>query len=115
MRKYDKTLNDVLSGKRDNNIKFNDLCKMLESLGIELQRISGSHHVFAYPGIVESTSLEMYTPDVAIRIKYTMIANKILTIAPAAHIAILFGILDFENDLSSSDTSSSPSILTYPP
>lgn len=58
MRKYDKTLNDVLSGKRDNNIKFNDLCKMLESLGVELQRISGSHHVFAYPGIVELIDLQ---------------------------------------------------------
>ena len=58
MRKYDKILIDVLSGKKDNNIKFNDLCHLLESMGVELQRISGSHHVFAYPGIVELIDLQ---------------------------------------------------------
>lgn len=58
MNKYEKVLIDVLSGKRDGNINFNDLCKMLESLGIHLQRISGSHHIYAYPGIMELIDLQ---------------------------------------------------------
>ena len=40
---------------------------------------------------------------------------KILTVAPAATIAILFGMLAFENEPSFSDLSSSPSILQNPP
>ena len=48
-------------------------------------------------------------------IKYTSIPNKILTIAPAATIAILFGILASEKDPSVFFLSSSPSILQYPP
>ncbi len=47
-----------MSGKRDSNINFNDLCKLLESLGIDLQRISGSHHIYAYPGIMELIDLQ---------------------------------------------------------
>lgn len=38
-----------------------------------------------------------------------------MTVAPAATIAILFGILAFEKDPDSSDLSSSPSILQNPP
>ena len=56
--KYEKILKDVLSGEKDGNIKFNDLCNLLDSLGVKLQRISGSHHVFAYPGIIELIDLQ---------------------------------------------------------
>ena len=58
MGKQDKILQDVLSGKKDHNINFNDLCSLLEYLGVELQRISGSHHVFAYPGVMELIDLQ---------------------------------------------------------
>lgn len=58
MGKQDKILQDVMSGKQDGNIKFNDLCNLLEYLGIKLQRVSGSHHVFAYPDIVELIDLQ---------------------------------------------------------
>ncbi len=57
MGKHEKILQDVLSGKKDKNISFNDLWYLLENLGIKLQRISGSHHVFAYPGITELIDL----------------------------------------------------------
>ena len=40
-----------------------------------------------------------------------IIAKMILTVAPAITMAILFGILAFEKDLSSSDAWSSPSML----
>ena len=49
-------------------------------------------------------------------IKYTIIAKTIFTIAPAATIAILFGILALLKEPSSSERSSSPSphfIQTY--
>ena len=58
MGKHDKTLEDVLTGQKDAHIKFSDLCSLLEYLGLELQRISGSHHVFAYPGIIELIDLQ---------------------------------------------------------
>ena len=47
--------------------------------------------------------------------KYTANPNTIFTIAPAATIAILFGILALLNAPVSSDASSSPSMLTNPP
>lgn len=58
MGKHERILQDVLSGKKDRNISFNDLWNLLENLGIKLQRISGSHHVFAYPGITELIDLQ---------------------------------------------------------
>lgn len=47
-----------MSGKQDQNIKFNDLCKILEFLGLTLERISGSHHIFSYPGVLELIDLQ---------------------------------------------------------
>ena len=61
------------------------------------------------------SSVPTYIPIHDISIKYTIIPNIILTVAPAATIAILFGILAFEKDPDSSDLSSSPSILQNPP
>ncbi len=58
MASLEKLYLDVMSGKRDSNINFNDLCKLLESLGISLQRITGSHHIYAYPEIMELIDLQ---------------------------------------------------------
>lgn len=58
MSKHDKVLQDIMSGKRDSNIGFNDLCNLLENLGMKLERISGSHHIFSYPGVVELVDLQ---------------------------------------------------------
>lgn len=58
MEKYKKVLQDILSGKKDSNINFNDLCNMFEKMGLSLQRISGSHHVYSYPDIVELIDLQ---------------------------------------------------------
>ena len=52
MSKYDKILEDIFTGKKDNNINFNELCGFLERLGFKLERISGSHHIFSYENIV---------------------------------------------------------------
>lgn len=58
MGKHDKILSDVLSGNKDGNINFNDLCGLLEHLDMKLQRIAGSHHIFAYPGVAELIDLQ---------------------------------------------------------
>jgi predicted RNA binding protein YcfA (HicA-like mRNA interferase family) len=56
--KYEKVLQDVLSGSKDGNINFNDLCNLLEKLGCKLERISGSHHIFSYNQVVELIDLQ---------------------------------------------------------
>lgn len=58
MGKFDKILEDVLSGRRDSNINFNDLCKLLENKGLRIERISGSHHIFSYQGVLELIDLQ---------------------------------------------------------
>jgi len=56
--KYEKILQDILSGQKDENINFNELCKLLENLGCKLERISGSHHIFSYKNVVELIDLQ---------------------------------------------------------
>ena len=63
MGKYEKLFKTIMSGQSDGNIKFNDLCNLLDKLGIKLQRIEGSHHVFAFPGIIELIDLQPDTKD----------------------------------------------------
>ena len=58
MARYEKILEDVLSGYNDGNINFNDLCYLLEKLGLQLRRISGSHHIFSYKDIVELIDIQ---------------------------------------------------------
>ena len=40
------------------NVRFADLCRLVESLGFELRRVSGSHHVFAHPDVPELINLQ---------------------------------------------------------
>lgn len=58
MGKYEKILQDVMSGRKDGNINFNELCNLLERLGCKLERISGSHHIFSYKDVVELIDLQ---------------------------------------------------------
>ena len=45
MSKYDDILSDVLSGKKDNNIRFNDLCGLLDNMGFRCT-IRGDHFIY---------------------------------------------------------------------
>ncbi len=56
--RYEKILKDVLAGDKDGNIKFDDLCYLLEKLGFTLNRISGSHHIYSYKNIIELIDLQ---------------------------------------------------------
>lgn len=31
------------------NVRFSDFCRLIESLGFELERVRGSHHVYRHP------------------------------------------------------------------
>ena len=47
----------ILSGTSDKNIRFDDLCKLLLSLGFT-ERIKGDHHIFTKPDLVEIINLQ---------------------------------------------------------
>lgn len=57
MGKYEKLLLQVLRGSSDRNIAFDDLCKLLESMGFE-RRIRGSHHTFRKVCVLEKINLQ---------------------------------------------------------
>ena len=52
-----KTLERLLSGTADAGIRFDDLCRLLESLGFE-KRVRGSHHLFRKDGVEERINLQ---------------------------------------------------------
>ena len=40
------------------NVAFGDIINMVEGFGFRLVRTSGSHHIFAHPGIPELVNLQ---------------------------------------------------------
>lgn len=46
----------VLSGSK--NVSFADFVKLLESFGFVLDRISGSHHIFKHPFVMELINIQ---------------------------------------------------------
>ncbi len=40
------------------NVRFSDARRLVEAFGFELNRISGSHHVFTHPQIPELVNLQ---------------------------------------------------------
>ncbi len=57
MTRVEKILIRVLDGRSDTNIRFDDLCHLLASLGFEL-RIKGDHHIFNKTGVEEILNLQ---------------------------------------------------------
>ena len=57
MSKDDKLLFQILRGRSDANINFEDLRNLLRSLGFE-ERIRGSHHMFRKSGVFEKINLQ---------------------------------------------------------
>lgn len=58
MKKHEKTLSDILSEKKDNHIRFSDLQGLLEYLGLNLERVSGSHHIYSLEGVLELIDIQ---------------------------------------------------------
>lgn len=57
MPRADRILEKVIRGLSDNNVDFNDLCRMLEKLGF-MSRTKGSHHIFYRSDIDEIINLQ---------------------------------------------------------
>ncbi len=57
MGKYEKLLEQILYGRSDANIRFDDLCQLLRSLGFD-ERVRGSHHIFRRHGVEEKINLQ---------------------------------------------------------
>jgi len=54
---YKKTLEKVLRGSSDANIRFGDLRTLLLALGFR-ERIKGSHHIFNHDDVEEILNLQ---------------------------------------------------------
>ncbi len=57
MAQKKKLLEQILSGRADANVDFNDLLSLLDGLGFK-ERIRGSHHIFTQEGIDEILNLQ---------------------------------------------------------
>lgn len=57
MTKHRKTLGQVLDGRSDANIRFEDLRTLLLALGF-VERTRGSHHMFGKPGVEQQINLQ---------------------------------------------------------
>ncbi len=57
MSKFSKTLDRVLRGNADANIRFDDLRHLLAHLDF-VERIRGDHHIFARVGVAEILNIQ---------------------------------------------------------
>lgn len=57
MGKYKKLLQRILTGTSDNNIKFSELCQLLEKLGFE-KRVKGDHFIFTKDNVEEIVNIQ---------------------------------------------------------
>ena len=53
----EKTLDKILRGDSDANIRFEELCHLLQVKDFRM-RVSGSHHIFTRAGVVERINLQ---------------------------------------------------------
>jgi predicted RNA binding protein YcfA (HicA-like mRNA interferase family) len=51
-----KLLERILAGSK--NIRFSDFVSLVNAFGFELQRVNGSHHIFAQPNVPELLNLQ---------------------------------------------------------
>lgn len=57
MASLPKILTAILSGRSDQNLRFNDLRRLLLAIGFQ-ERIRGDHHIFTREGIIEIINLQ---------------------------------------------------------
>ena len=57
MSKTGKIENQILSGRSDANIDFNDLCRLLANYKFD-ERIKGSHHIFTKYDVEEIINIQ---------------------------------------------------------
>lgn len=52
-----KILEKLLRGQSDANLRFDELCHLLQAKGFRM-RVSGSHHIFTKFGVIERINLQ---------------------------------------------------------
>lgn len=52
-----KTIEKLLHGESDTNVRFDELCRLLQARGFRM-RTQGSHHIFTRPGVRERVNLQ---------------------------------------------------------
>ena len=57
MGSVEKILEKLLRGESDANIRFDELCHLLQAKGFRM-RISGSHHIFTRAGVMERINIQ---------------------------------------------------------
>jgi hypothetical protein len=57
MTSFAKLLDRILLARSDQNIRFEELCRLLTALGFA-SRIKGSHHIFHHPQLIEIVNLQ---------------------------------------------------------
>jgi hypothetical protein len=53
----EKILEKLLRGESDANIRFDELCHLLQVKGFRM-RVSGSHHIFTRVGVMQRINLQ---------------------------------------------------------
>jgi hypothetical protein len=53
----DKTLDKILHGDSDTNLRFEESCHLLQAKGFRM-RVNGSRHIFTMTGVMERISLQ---------------------------------------------------------
>ncbi len=53
----EKTIEQLLRGESDANVRFEALCHLLQAKGFRM-RTHGSHHIFTQPGVRERLNLQ---------------------------------------------------------
>ena len=53
----EKILDKMLRGDSDANIRFEELCHLLQAKGFRL-RVNGSHHIFTMTGVLERINIQ---------------------------------------------------------
>jgi predicted RNA binding protein YcfA (HicA-like mRNA interferase family) len=52
-----KTLDVILSGRSDHNVRFAELCRVLRAMGFQ-SRTTGGHYIFSHAGISEIINVQ---------------------------------------------------------
>ena len=53
----EKILEKLLRSQSDANLRFDELCHLLQAKGFRM-RVSGSHHIFTKSGVIERINLQ---------------------------------------------------------
>ena len=76
-----KTIEKLLRGESDTNVRFEELCNLLQAKGFRM-RSQGSHHIFTRPGVRERLNLQREgahaKPDQVRQVRKTLAAYKLL-------------------------------------